>query len=169
MCLVAALALGIEPMQRLANETINGGTLRGVERCLGYSQSELLSKDAVKATCIQSFHRPLYLYDLASGEAGPRIEKESVGWGGTLDNKTSDHVTTWIRVAVTFFDAKGSKQEFYGETSIWIDPLGKAEFKVDLPELERKKVEGSEFCELDDDDPKSCMAWGITDVKGLAI
>jgi len=169
ICLVAAMAFGIEPVQRVINEVTNRGTLRGVETCMDYSKSELLSREAVRATCVQSFHNLLYDPDLAKGQAGPRIDQGKVSWGGTLENKTHDHVTTWIRVAVTIFDADGTKQEVLAETPIWIDPLGETEFRVELPDLEREQLDGITFCDNDDKAPKACMGWGITDVMGLAI
>lgn len=169
VCLVAALTFGIKPVQRVINEATNRGTLRGVETCMDYSKSELLSHDAVKATCVQSFHNRLYSPDLAMGQAGPRIDQGKVGWGGTLANKTPDHVTTWIRIGVTIFDSDGTKQEVFAETPIWIDPLGEAEFRVELPDLEDKQFDKIKFCDHDDAAPKACIEWGVTDVMGLAI
>lgn len=169
LCLVAAQAFGIEPVQRVINEAANRGTLRGVETCMDYSKSELLSKDAIKAKCVQTFHRRLYDGDVASGQAGPRIDQGKVGWGGFLENKTTDHVTTWVQIAVTLFDADGKEQEVVGETPIWIDPMGKAEFLVELPDLKPEQFDSIEFCDLDDEKPKGCVGWGITDVMGLAI
>ena len=169
ICLVAALAFGIQPVQRVINEATNRGTLRGVEICMDYSKSELLSPDAIKATCVQSFHDRLNIPDLAIGQAGPRIEQGKVGWGGTLANKTPDHVTTWIRIAVTIFNAEGTKLEVFAETTIWIDPLGEAEFRVELPDLKEGQFIDIEFCDNDDTAPKACMAWGVTDVMGIAI
>ncbi len=169
LCLVAALAFGIEPVQRVINEATNRGTLRGVERCLDYSKSELLSQDAVRATCVQSFHTRLYLPDLATGRAGPEIDQGRMGWGGMLENKTSDHVTTWVRVAVSIFDADGKKNEVFAEIPTWIDPMGEAKFWVELPDVEREQFNGIEFCNDDDKAPKACMAWGVTDLMGLTI
>lgn len=169
ICLVAVLAFGIEPVQRVINEATSRGTLRGVETCLDYSKSELLSQDTVRATCVQSFQNRLYVPDLATGQAGPRIVQGKVDWGGTLENKTSTHVTTWIQIAVTVFDADGTKQEVFAETPIWIDPMGKAEFRVELPDLKGEQLDGIEFCDHDDKAPKSCMAWGVNDVMGFAI
>jgi hypothetical protein len=169
ICLVVALAYGIKPVQRVTNEIANRGTLRGVETCIGYSRSELLSQDAVKAACVQSFQNRLYDPNLATGQAGPKISQEKLGWGGTLENKTNGFVTTWMRIAVTIFDADGAKEEVFAETPIWIDPLGKAEFFVELPDLDRENLDGIEFCELGDEAPKSCIAWGITEVRGLSI
>lgn len=163
------MAFGIKPVQRVINEAANRGTLRGVEACMDYSKSELLSQDAVKATCVQSFQNRLYLPDLASGQAGPRMDQEKAGWEGTLENKTPDHVTSWIQIAVTIFDADGTKQEVFAETAIWIDPLGEAEFRVELPEFKREQFDKIKFCDDDDEAPKACMGWGITDVKGLSI
>ena len=169
ICLVAALAFGIKPVQRVMNEAANQGTLRGVETCMNYSKSELLSQDAVKATCVQSFHNRLYIPDLAIGQAGPRIDQGKVGWGGTLANKTPSHVTTWIQISVTIYDADGTKQEVFAETPIWIAPLGEAEFRVELPELEGKQFDDIKFCDHDNTAPKTCIGWGVTDVMGLAI
>ena len=169
ICLVAALGFGIEPVQRVINELTNRGTLRGVETCIDYSKSALISQDAVRATCVQSFQNRLYVPDVAIGQAGPRMEEGKLGWGGILENKTPDHVTTWIQIAVTIFDTDGTKQEVFAETSIWIDPLGETEFRVELPELEREQFDKIQFCDIDDENPKSCFGWGVTDVKGLAI
>ncbi len=169
VCLLAALAFGIEPVQRVINEAANQGTLRGVEKCMNYTKSELLSQDAVKATCIQSFQKPLYLPDLATGEAGPLMDQGNVAWGGTIKNKTPDHVTTWIRIAVAVFDLEGNKQEVFAETPVWIDPMGEAEFRVELQDLDREQLDDLAFCDLDVEAPKACMGWGITDVMGLAI
>ncbi len=169
ICLLAALAFGIEPVQRLVNEVTSQGTLRGVETCIEYSKSDLLSQDAVRASCVQSFQKRLYGPDFATGLAGPRMEQEKLGWGGTLENKTPDHVTTWIRIAVTIFDADGAKQEVFAETPIWIDPLDEAEFWVELPDLEREQLDNIAFCDIDDETPKACFGWGVTEVMGLAI
>jgi hypothetical protein len=94
LCRVAALVIGVEPLQRFVNETTSIGTLRGVEACLSYSSSELLSTEAVRSTCVMAFQKPFYANDHAIGKAGPRLDQRSVSWGGFLENKTHDHVTT---------------------------------------------------------------------------
>ena len=165
-CLVAALAYGIEPVQRYVNEAANRGTLRGVEKCVEYSKSELLSQDAVKASCVNEFHKRLYVPYVASGLAGPREEEGRLGWGGTLENKTGDHVTTWVQVSVSIFDADGKEQESVGETPIWIDPMGESDFHVELPDLKPEALGTLGPCDLDDQAPKSCVSWGITGVLG---
>lgn len=169
LCSVAALAIGIEPVERIANEALNKGKVRGVEKCLSYSDSELLSADAVRAMCIRTFQRPLYDRDHATGRAGPRMDNESMGWGGFLENKTSDYVTTWVKIAIGIYDADGDEKEFFVETPIWIDPLGETEFLVETPDIERKQIESIDFCDHDDPAPTSCLTWGITEMKGLGI
>lgn len=169
MCLVAALVFGVKPVQREINEAMRRGTVGGVESCMAYSRSELLSIDAVKATCVRNFQKNLYNSDNATGRAGPRLDLGTVSWGGRLENKTPDHVTTWVRLSVSIFDEDGSEQEFTAETSIWIDPLGEAEFKVEIPELQSEQLEDKDFCDHDDPEPTGCMAWGVTDVMGLSI
>ena len=169
MCLVAALVIGIEPVQRAINEATRKGTLKGVESCMNYAKSNLLSEDAVRATCVRAFQKSLYHNDHATGRAGPQVNQGAVGWGGTLENKTSDHVTTWIKISVSFFDEDGTEKKYSAETPIWIDPLDEAEFEVDLPEVERKQLENLEFCEHDDPTPTACVTWGVMNVMGLAI
>jgi len=169
VCLVAFFIIGIEPLQRLINEATKQGTLRGVETCMVYSSSDLLSEDAVKTTCVSTFQKNLYNGDLATGRAGPRNNQQTVSWGGTLQNKTSDYVTTWIKVSVSIFDADGTEQEFQAETSIWIDPLSEADFRVELPELEWEQIENIKFCDHEDTEPKACMTWGTPEIKGLII
>jgi hypothetical protein len=169
ICLVAALTIGVEPVQRFMNEATSSGTLRGVEKCVDYSKSELLSQDAIKASCVQSFHKRLYLADLATGKAGPRVEEGIVNWEGNLENKTADHVTTWVQVGVSIFDKDGKEQKAFAETPIWIDPMGEASFQVEFPDLKPEQLEGTDWCDLEDQAPKECFSWGITDVMGLTI
>lgn len=166
---VAALTIGVEPVQRFMNEAANSGTLRGVEKCMQYSKSELLSQDAIKASCVEAFHKRLYLQDLASGKAGPRVDQGIVSWEGILENKTADHVTTWIQIGVSIYDKDGKEQEVFAETPIWIDPMGEAKFQVEFPDLKPEQLEAIEFCDLDDQSPKACMAWGVSDLMGLTI
>ncbi len=169
MCLVVALIVGFEPLQRVVNEATNQGTLKGVESCMSYSHSELLSAEAVRATCISAFQRRLYRGEYATGRAGPSIKRGSVSWGGVLENKTYDHVTTWVQISVSVFDDKGVEQEYSAETSIWIDPLGETEFEVELPDIEPAQFERIDFCEHENSTPSACMAWNVTDVMGLSI
>jgi hypothetical protein len=169
ICLVAALAFGIEPVQRMVNEAANRGTLRGMERCVEYSKSELVSQEAVKASCAQSFDERLYLPDLATGKAGPRVDQGMVLLEGLLQNKTADHVTTWVQISVNIFDAEGKEQKAFAETPLWIDPMGEAKFQVEFPDLKPEQLDPVKGCDLDDQAPKACFSWGITDVKGLAI
>lgn len=169
ICILAALVFGIKPVQRVMNEAANKGKLRGAEICMEYSASELLSSDAIRATCIQSFQKRLYGRDHATGRAGPRRDQRTLSWGGIIENKTSDHVTTWTQISVLVFDADGTKQEHFAETPIWIDPLGEAEFRVELPDLEIQELDDTDFCDHDEDAPKACITWGVTDVMGLAL
>ncbi len=168
-CLVVVLIFGFEPVQRTINEATNHGTLKGVESCIAYSKSELLSPEVIRATCVSEFQKRLYRNDHATGRAGPNIKNGAVSWSGVLENKTSDHVTTWVQISVSIYDDEGEEQEFFSETSIWIDPLGEAKFEVELPDLETEKLRSLEFCENDVAKPSTCMAWGVADVMGLSI
>lgn len=78
-------------------------------------------------------------------------------------------MTTWLKISVSVFDANGIEREVFAETSIWIEPKGKAEFLVELPDLEPDQFKDVEFCDMEDKAPKGCMGWGITDLMGLAI
>lgn len=169
VCLVAALAFGIEPVQRVINEAARKGTLKGVESCIEYSSSDLLSMEAVRVVCTKAFQKRLYHNDHATGRAGPRLTQGTVGWGGTLENKTPDHVTTWIRISVSIFDTEGAEQEYFAEMPIWIDPMDETAFTVELPDLKREQLEDIEFCENDELNPKACVGWGVIDVMGLTI
>lgn len=169
VCLVVALIVGFEPVQRVINESMHQGTLNGVESCMSYSDSELLSAEAIRVTCVSTFQKPLYRDDHASGRAGPKTKNGAVGWGGVLENKTSDHVTTWVQISVSIYDDEGVEQKYSAETPIWIDPLGETEFEVELPDLEPAQFESMEFCESESSAPSACMAWGVTGVMGLSI
>lgn len=168
-CLLIALVVGVEPVQRLINETVNRGTLRGVETCISYSSSSLLSTNAVKATCVAAFQKPLYKRDHATGRAGPRFDEETVSWEGVLENKTPDHVTTSVRFLVKVFDENGAEQEFFAETSIWIDPVSETGFKVELPDAKSEQFDDTDFCNHDESAPKVCISWNIVEIEGLTI
>jgi hypothetical protein len=134
-----------------------------------HAKTELVSQDAVKASCAQLFHERLYLPDVATGKAGPWIDQGMVGWEGLLQNKTTNHVTTWIKVSVSIYDANGKEQESFAETPIWIAPMGEAKFRVELLDLKPEQLNSLKFCDLDDANPEACMAWGVVDVMGLSI
>lgn len=169
LCLLAAMVIGFEPLQRALNETTKQGTLRGAEVCMKYSNGGLLSEDAVKATCVATFQRSLFNGELATGRAGPRFNERTVDWGGTLENKTPDHVTTWIRIAVSIYDADGIEEKFFAETSVWIDPLNEADFIAELLEVEPEQLIDIGFCDHEDSDPTACLIWAVTDIMGLRI
>ncbi|MBL3565386.1 hypothetical protein JMM59_10275 [Rhodovulum sulfidophilum] len=169
LIVIASLVIGIEPVQRVINEATRKGTLIGIENCMSYSSSDLLSERAVRATCVRTFQKHLYHNDYATGRAGPRINQQTVGWGGGLENKTADHVTTWVKIAVGIFDVEGNEQEYFAETPIWIDPLDEAEFRVDLPDVKHEQFESFEFCEYNDPAPKACVTWGVIEIMGVTI
>lgn len=169
LCVVVALFLGVERVQRFVNEATNQETLRGVETCLSYTSGNLLSTEAVRSTCVAAFQKRLFDNNHATGKAGPRIGRRTVSWGGVLENKTSDHVTTWIQLSIGIFDAEGNEQEFSAQTTLWIDPLGKTDFKVELPDAKIEQFDDLKFCDLEDTAPKSCMSWGVTEMMGLSL
>jgi hypothetical protein len=116
-----------------------------------------------------AFQKALYSNDHATGKAGPRVDQQAVSWGGLLENKTHDHVTTWIRLTVGIFDAEGIEQSFSAETLIWIDPLDQAAFRVELPDVSAEQLDSLEFCASEDAALKSCVSWGISEMKGLSL
>lgn len=168
-CLAAVLALGFRPVQKALNEALNEGALEGAERCTEYSSSQLMSAEAVKAACVRLFQKRVYGGDPATGQAGPYLDKETVYWGGFLENKSSNYVTTWVQIEVQIYDKDGAKKVYVGETAVWIDPLGKADFQIEFTGLEREQLRDLEFCDLDDKAPKACMGWGVTDIMGLRL
>lgn len=168
-CIIAAMAMGIDPVLRFVNETSNRGTLKGVENCIEYEQSELISEESVKALCVQKFHRPLYLQELATGKAGLRAEGDAVSLEGKLENKTPNHVTTWVKLLIFIIDDEGKEKEVFAETSIWIDPTSEAEFKLEFPDLAPKEFENLAHCEEENSAPMSCFGWSIAEIMGLAI
>jgi hypothetical protein len=166
---VVALLVGGEPIQRTMNEALYRGSLRGAEECVSYSSGRLLSPEAVRTSCVSKFEKQLFGSDYATGRAGPRLDKQIVAWGGELENKSADHVTTSIRVTVIIFDKDGKETEFSGGTSIWIDPMSHSDFRVKLSGLEREMLEDINFCEDEVENPTQCMRWSISEVKGLSI
>jgi hypothetical protein len=169
MILVAVLVIGIEPVQRTINEATQKGTLKGIESCMNYSRSDLLSEQAVRATCVMTFQKRLFHNDHATGRAGPRMNQRNVGWGGILENKTPDHVTTWVKISVSVFDEEGTEKKYSAEIPIWIDPLAEAEFSVDLPDAKQEQFESTEFCGHDNPAPKACFTWGVVETMGATI
>jgi hypothetical protein len=70
---------------------------------------------------------------------------------------------------VTIFDEDGKEEEAFAETPIWIDPMGEAEFIVEIPDIEADQLKNIVFCEVDAASPKSCLAWGVVDLMGLSV
>ncbi|NVO56846.1 hypothetical protein HW561_13715 [Rhodobacteraceae bacterium B1Z28] len=169
ICLLGILIIGIEPLQRAINDSMNRGTLKGAETCISYSSSELLSTETIRSTCVNAFQMPLFDHDHATGRAGPWMEPGVAGWEGILENKMPDFVTTWVQISVSIYDPGGVEQEYFAETSIWIDPQDEAEFRMKIPALKREQIEGIEFCENDNPAPKACMEWGVKRILGLSI
>jgi hypothetical protein len=118
--------------------------------------------------CVGTFQKKLYHSDHATGRAGPRFDKGTVSWNGNLQNKKPDHVTTWIKITVSIYDADGAEQEFSADTSIWIAPLDEAEFNVELPDIDLAQIEDMDFCDYEVLEPKSCFSWGIYGKMGLS-
>jgi len=163
----AYLLYDLQSVKQTANEALRAGTLKGVETCVAYSKSDLVSAETTRNVCIESFQKVLYNSDLATGRAGPRVASGSVSLGGSLENKTPDFVTTWVKVSFALYDSSGKEKEFLADTYIWIEPRSSADFSVELPELKPDDVQSVEFCDHDDDTPKSCMSWGIVKMKGI--
>ena len=88
---------------------------------------------------------------------------------GSLENKKTSHVTTWVALSFLTFDADGKESEFSNDTFLWIEPRSATEFSVVLPDLEPEKVRDMKFCDHDDESPKSCMSWGVMEIRGLEI
>lgn len=169
LCLVLVLAIGVQPVEKTINEALNQGTLKGIETCISYSESDLVSEGAIQAMCAMTFQKSLHDNDHATGRAGPSFDRRIVSWDGVLENKTPDHVTTWVRISVSIFDKEGEETEVYAETPIWIDPLNEAAFQVELPDLESEQLKDLEFCEYEDTAPTDCMVWGVSRMMGVAI
>lgn len=169
VCAVAALSFGIESIQKIVNEAANHGRLKGVDRCLAYTNSELLSPDAVRSSCVATFQKRYFVVGMAGGKAGPRPEREGASWSGSLDNETSNYVTTWIEITVSVFDQAGEETTFVADTSVWIDPMDTVDFAVQLVDATWDDFENTEFCDLEASERTNCMAWTISDLMGLAI
>lgn len=74
-----------------------------------------------------------------------------------------------LGISVSIYNKEGKEQEVSAETPIWIDPLNEADFRVEFPDLESKKLENLGSCDHEDAAPTECISWGVTDVMGLAL
>lgn len=168
-CGAAYLLYDWQSVKLAVNEALHAGTLKGVENCVAYSKSDLMSAEATRYVCIDNFQKNLYDGDLATGRAGPDDYSGRVNLSGSLENKTSDFVTTWVQLYLKLYDATGTEKEFQAETYIWIEPHSTADFSVELLNLKPDGVETTMFCDVDDTSPKSCMRWGVAKIKGIEI
>ncbi len=169
VCAAAYLIIDFPKVQQTANEALRDGTLKGVEACVEYSKSELVSAETTRNACSARFQNPLYNNDFATGRAGPAFEAGAVLLKGSLENKETSHVTTWVALSFSIFDAEGKESEFPADIFIWIEPRSSTEFSVALPDLEPEKVRDLKFCDLDDENRKSCMSWGMKGIQGIEI
>lgn len=159
------------PVKIALNESLNGGTLKGVENCVTFSASELVSPETTQNACVAKFQKQLFDGDLVNGRAGPRFKDGKVFLGGNLQNDTTGHVTTWVRAYLGVYDEKGNKKEFSGETFIWIEPQSTTALNVELYGIERNELEDLEFCPRDEEESThaSCIYWGVSRVMGIEI
>ncbi len=169
LCAAAYILYDLQSVKLALNKSLRDGTLQGVENCVAYSRSELVSVETTRNVCVENFHIELFDGDFATGRAGPKDMSGEAGWAGTLENKTAGHVTTWVRVSVSLFDADGKEKEYEANTYVWIEPQSSTNFQVGLSELAPSELKSVEFCDRDDGSPKSCVSWGIVRIKGIKI
>lgn len=169
MCGAAYLLYDFQSVKQLANETLRDGKFTGVEACVAYSESDLVSAQTTRNACSERFQKRLFDGDFATGRAGPKTRSGSVYLEGSLENKLSNHVTTWVELSFYIFDLDGKESKFYTDTYVWIEPRASYEFSVALPDISAEDVRDLEFCDHDDESPKSCMSWGVRGIKGVEL
>ncbi|PHO03021.1 hypothetical protein CSC82_13940 [Rhodobacteraceae bacterium 4F10] len=169
LCAAAYLIFDFTKVQQTANEVLRDGTLQGVEACVDYTESDLITTETTRNACSARFQKRLSSGDFATGRAGPSLKGDRVLLEGSLENKKTSHVTTWVALRFYTFDADGKESTFSTDTSLWIEPRSTTEFSVVLPDLEPKKIRDLEFCHHEDEKPKSCMSWGVIEIQGIKI
>lgn len=168
---IAYVGFNFTSVRMELNKLMNFGELVGVEQCVSLSRSNLVAEQTIRNVCVEDFHVNLFDHELASGRAGPRDRSGVVYWEGTVSNKTSEYVTTWGELSVSFFDSEGEKLEVKVKTPLWIEPQADQEISAELREISPEDIEDYEFCDLDADEAtfRSCMAWSWAQIKGLKI
>ncbi|MDP2492580.1 hypothetical protein Q8W25_01075 [Shimia thalassica] len=169
VCATAYLIFDFPKLQQTANEVLRDGTLQGVEVCVANSESALVTVETTRNACSARFQKNLYSIEFATGRAGPSVQAGKVLLEGSLENKKTSHVTTWIALSFYTFDADGKKSEFVTDTFLWIEPSSATELSVTLPDLEPEQVRDMKFCDHEDESPKSCMGWGVMEIRGIEI
>ena len=160
---------GVTPIKRTVNEFANMGVLEGVERCLEYSSSELVSPETVRDLCTQKFRKPIYDGDAATGRAGPREIGGTVYLVGTINNKLPNFITTWVQFEFSIYDDIGSERAIRTASVFWIEPLSSSDFQVELPDIKSADFAGFEFCPHDESEKKRCIAWGTPRIEGIKL
>jgi hypothetical protein len=153
------------------NKMLNSGELAGVEQCVLLSKSSLVAEETIRNACVEGFHVALFDNELAVGRAGPRERSGAVYWEGRVSNNTSEYVTTWGELGVSFFDDQGEKTEVNVELSLWIEPQTEQEISAELRDVNPEDYEDYEFCDHDAEEAslRSCMTWRWAQIKGLKI
>ena len=169
---VLAVALGaynLRAIKLVINETLNMGTLTGVENCVSYSKNDLVSIETTRNACATRLQTFSYEPDLAMGRAGPRYMNDGVYLEGELHNKTSNQVTTWVGLVLGMHDADGKRVEFTAGTQIWIEPSSSSEFIVELKDAPADVLETLDFCDHEAKKPKSCVFWAVAKMGRITI
>lgn len=171
ICIAAYVLYNLQTVKMTVNESLNSGTLRGVENCVSYSTSELVSTETTRNSCVARIQKSVPNAHLINGLAGPRVRNGQAFLDGDLNNDTSGHIATWFRAYIGVHDETGKRSEYSGETFIWVEPQSSQEFSIELDGAEPEQFQGLDFCPKSENEStyKSCIVWGVSRVRGIEI
>lgn len=137
-------------------ERRHSGTLRGVEHCVKYNHSDLVSEADIRTSCAQKHSKEMPTWNL-NGRATYRDTGHT--FGGTLKNNTSDIVYTQIEVWIEHED-ENLGREYLFLRNVWLPPGETMNF-FEIVQNRPKHTH--------DKEGRSMFNWGISHAKGVPI
>ena len=150
------------------------GTVRAVEECLKRNNSDLVSKEIIRAKCVEK--NQILLPDKALDAARWR--------GFVLDEKKlfvigvnyTSYIITQIDLYRKVYSAAGKFHfHFHNRKNLWIEPGGKitepgseVAMRVPLP-YEFVQGENYRWCSDVKGEKRSCWEWGLDKVYGMKL
>ena len=149
------------------------GTVRAVEECLKRNKSDLVSKEIIKAKCVEK--NQILLPDEAEdaaidATASFKINKKGKGTLEVTGVNSSSYIITEIGFTGKVYSADGKlHQQRVLKKNLWIEPGGRIYGGFDFPYGPFPLKGNNNWCSDVKGERLSCKAWGVKFVYGVKL
>jgi hypothetical protein len=174
--LACAFLWGCKPVERVLNDALNSGTLRGVDKCVSLEDTTLVPREAIMRSCVRRFERPIPANDLAEmrGNGSPEMAGREAVFSGTLDNQSASRILTGATITVTFRNAgvgpissRAVTRYRVAVDSVWLLPGRSIPFETRGVTNAPDDWTTTPYCSSVPE--ARCWHWEITSANGLSL